>query len=85
MELVTFCTSIDVYCLYCNVVNHIACLQDIELPDVYKGTWMCQDCTDDLQDSKNVFVNNRMKVATKIQRDNAQKIIAKHMRRYIHR
>ena len=82
MELVTFCPSIDVNCLYCNVVNHIACLKETQRNDVYKTGWICEDCTDDIQNSKDTFLNRRLKDVTKIQRDNAQKMIAKHMRRY---
>ena len=84
MELVTFCSSIDVNCMYCNVVNHIACIKETECnnnDDMYHDGWICKDCTDDIQDSKDTFLMNKLKEATKIQKDNAQKMIAKHMRR----
>ena len=82
MGLVTFCSSIDAYCQYCNVVNHIACLEESERRNVYKGEWVCSDCADDVQDSKESFVLKRLRDVTRIQQDNAQKIIAKYMRRY---
>ena len=79
-ELVTFCPSIDACCTYCNVVNHIACLDESER-NVVRGGWVCSDCIDDMRDSKETFLNKKLKDAFIVQRDNAQKMIAKHVRR----
>ena len=46
LKLVTFCPSIDAYCIYCNVVCHIECLDEADRSEVFKGSWKCKFCTE---------------------------------------
>jgi hypothetical protein len=55
-ESIAFSDSLDSKCSVCNVVVHINCLTPTQRNQTFRNGWICDDCVDDIKDSKEYFV-----------------------------
>jgi hypothetical protein len=55
-ECISFSDSLDSKCTVCNVVVHISCLTPLQRNQSFRNGWVCDDCVDDIKDSKEYFV-----------------------------
>jgi hypothetical protein len=55
-ESITFSDSLDSKCTLCNVVVHVSCLTQTQRNQTFRNGWICDDCADDIKDSKQHFV-----------------------------
>lgn len=55
-EGITYSDSLDSKCSLCNVVVHISCLTQSQRNQNFRNGWICDDCVEDIEDSKQHFV-----------------------------
>lgn len=83
-EPVSYSDSLDSKCTVCNVVVHISCLTEAQRRQNFRNGWVCSDCLDDIQDSKEHFVVLKTKHNYEEAAILAQITISKTWRKYRH-
>jgi hypothetical protein len=57
----TYMISMDAKCMYCNVVCHVACLDEDERTEVLCGSWACKFCQSDIEADKSNFLGRKLR------------------------
>jgi hypothetical protein len=57
----TYVASMDAKCVYCNVLCHVACLEEADRVDVIRGSWVCQFCQSDIEADKSNFLERKLR------------------------
>lgn len=81
-KVISYCPSMDIACSLCNVVAHIACLNAEQLDHTYRGKWVCEYCYDDINYSKDMFIDKKCDTRYSQVSEDAQIMISKYWRRY---
>lgn len=74
---ISFCPSIDAYCSLCNVVAHITCLSASDRKLMYRNCWICRDCHEEINYSKDKYLAKKKDESYKKASQEAQVKIAK--------
>lgn len=79
LEFASFCSSIDAYCIYCNIVCHITCLSEKERSEVFRGSWVCSFCSTEIEGSKAAFIACKSRKIKKVIKNPINIIFCKHL------